>query len=122
MSKISLKPLDFSKIKNSGQVKKSQSYYDDIARKLENGMFSYNPKTGNTTYATKNGTTVLKGFWDDKMIWFQKHRAMTKHNPNPSVQEIVGKDNIIKHVSNTVNNTLPMSNCYVNTKPLSILA
>ena len=119
MAKISLNSLN---MKNIGQLKRSQAYYDSIAKTLENGMFSYNPKTGNTTYSTKNGSTVLKGFWDETQINYAKHRVMSKYNPNPSVQEIAGRDNIIRHISNSGNDVLPMSNCYINTKPLSILA
>ena len=120
MAKISLNPL--MNMKNIGQPKRSQAYYDNIAKELENGIFSYNPKTGNTTYSTKNRSTVLKGFWDKTQINYAKHRVMSKYNPNPSVEEIAGRDNIITYVSNSGNDVLPISNCYINTKPLSFLA
>lgn len=60
------------KIKNVAQPKRTQAYYDSIARQLKDGMLSYNPRTGNTTYSTTSGTTVLKGYWDDVRLWFAK--------------------------------------------------
>lgn len=88
-----------STMKSFVQPKRTQAYYDSIARQLKDGMLSYNPRTGNTTYSTTSGTTVLKGYWDDVRLWFAKINARhSKYNPDPGVLESVGKNNIITHV------------------------
>lgn len=98
-----------ARCKNLAQPKRTQAYYDAIANQLKKGMLSYNSRTGNTIYSTNSGTAVLKGNWNDTRLNFAKHDVMNKFNPNPSVLQIVGKDNIIKYVSNTSTNNFNLN-------------
>ena len=110
-----MKAVTPSVVKNMVQPKRNQAYYDNIAKQLSPGMYSYNPKTGNTTYATNTGTTVLKGMWDNTRMWFAKQNLRSKANPNPNFLDAVGKKNVVSHVNNT-DNIMSKSNFWVKAK------
>lgn len=50
-----------SAMKKQQSYVRNQKYYDELAKQLENGLESYNSKTGKTTLANKHFTIVIDG-------------------------------------------------------------